>query len=59
MRYMIEDIDVRHATESRILELIEKMVCGDMLFISKEDGTGYRVRVEEADEPLPRVEDEG
>ena len=59
MRYMINDTDVRHATESRILGLIERMVRGDMLFISKEDGTGWRVRVEEADEPLPRAEDEG
>ena len=59
MRYMIDDVIVRHASLSKVAELAERMVCGDVIVLHKETGTGWKIEVYETDEPLPRAEDEG
>lgn len=58
MRYMINDTRVRHAPFSRVCELLEMMVCGDVVTVRKEIGSGWRVEVHESDVPQARVEDE-
>lgn len=50
-RFLINERDCHHASEAKVLALVEKLLPTDELIVTKEIGSGYYVTVEEGEVP--------
>jgi hypothetical protein len=58
MRFGINEKDIHHAPEYRILELAEQLVPGDKMAVEREI-SGYHITVNESTPPNPPRDFEG